>query len=134
MSVMLNMSQGKQDMRTYIATFNAARAKVPDAFPEELLCHLFLQGCRADLQKSISLQYPQTLDDYFKHAITISDIPGSSRTPHSHPKGHTDPKGPVPTKPGAQTCTHCGKPGHAAERCFQLHPELRKQRHKSNTT
>jgi hypothetical protein len=60
-SVMLNMSQGKQDMRTYVASFNAARAKVPDAFPEKLLCHL--QGCRPVLQKNIALQYLKTLAD-----------------------------------------------------------------------
>ena len=131
---LLNLSQGKQDMRTYIATFNALRAKVPSAFAEDTLCHLFLQGCRADLQKPISLQYPKTLVDLFKHAVTISDIPSHSRAPHQPPKGPSDSKSPGTSKPAMQTCSHCGKPGHAAELCFQLHPELRKQRHKSNTT
>jgi hypothetical protein len=131
---LLGISQGKSDMRSYIATFNALRAKVPKAFPEDTLCHLFLQGCRADLQKSISLQYPQTLDDYFKHAVTISDIPGSSRTPHPAPKGPPDTKGTSTTKTVAQVCTHCGKTGHSVERCFQLHPELKKQRAKPKNT
>jgi hypothetical protein len=43
---LLHISQGKLDMRSYIAAFNAFRAKVPTAFPEETLSHLFLQGCR----------------------------------------------------------------------------------------
>jgi hypothetical protein len=30
-------------MRSYIASFNALRAKIPDAFPEQTLSHLFLQ-------------------------------------------------------------------------------------------
>jgi hypothetical protein len=131
---LLGISQGKSDMRSYIASFNALRAKVPKAFSEDTLCHLFLQGCKAELQKNISLQYPQTLDDYFKHAITISDIPGSSRTPHPHPKDQTDSKGSEPPKISAQTCTHCGKSGHSVERCFQLHPELRKRRSKPKQT
>jgi hypothetical protein len=59
---LLGISQGKSDMRSYIATFNALRAKVPQAFAEETLCHLFLQGCRADLQK--------------KHLTTVSPEPG----------------------------------------------------------
>eukprot|EP00884_Botryococcus_braunii_P007097 jgi/Botrbrau1/16389/Bobra.0231s0005.1 len=50
-------------------------------------------GCRADLQKPISLQYPKTLADHFKHAVTISDIPGQTRTPHPNPKGPPDSKG-----------------------------------------
>ena len=79
---LLHISQGKSDIRTYISSFNALRAKVPKAFPEETLCYLFLQGCRPDLQKFITLQYPRTLAEYFQHAVTISDIPGHSRTPH----------------------------------------------------
>ena len=130
MSVMLNMSQGKQDMRTYIATFNAARAKVPDAFPEELLCHLFLQGCRPDLQKNIALQYPKTLAEYFTHAISLSDLPNSN--PLGSKSGKAEPKTDKPSsKP---TCTHCHKVGHTTERCFLLHPELRKKKPSSSKT
>lgn len=131
---LLHISQGKQDMRTYIATFNALRAKVPSAFAEDTLCHLFLQGCRADLQKPISLQYPKTLADLFKHAVTISDIPSHSRTPHHPPKGPSDSKSPGAAKPVAQTCAHCGKVGHSVDRCFQLHPELKRDRNKSKAT
>ena len=81
---LLSVSQGKQDMRSYIASFNALRAKIPNAFPEETLSHLFLQGCRPDLQRHISLLYPKTLAEYFQHAITLSDIPGSSKPPCAH--------------------------------------------------
>jgi hypothetical protein len=89
---LLSISQGKQDMRTYIATFNALRAKVPSAFSEDTLCHLFLQGCRADLQKTISLQYPKTLSDLFKHSVTVSDIPGPSKQPQHPPKVQATPR------------------------------------------
>jgi hypothetical protein len=78
---LLSISQGKQDMRGYIASFNALRAKIPHAFPEETLSLLFLQGCRPDLQRHISLLYPKSLAEHFQHAITISDIPVSSRPP-----------------------------------------------------
>ncbi len=71
---MMAISQGKQDMRSYIAAFNALRAKIPDAFPEGTLSHLFLQGCRPDLQRNISLQYPKTLAEHFQHAVTLSDL------------------------------------------------------------
>eukprot|EP00884_Botryococcus_braunii_P005755 jgi/Botrbrau1/15180/Bobra.0149s0045.1 len=107
-------------MRSYIATFNALRSKVPKAFAEETLCHLFLAGCRADLQKSISLQYPQTLEDYFKHAVTISDLPGPSKPVNPAPKFSPDSKSPGPTKTSAQPCAHCGKSGHAAERLLEI--------------
>jgi hypothetical protein len=131
---MLNISQGKGDMRSYIAAFNALRAKIPQAFPEETLSHLFLQGCRADLQKSITLQYPKTLADHFKHAIALSDLPGNSRTQHHTPKGQTDSKPSAPTNSVTHVCTHCGKQGHTAARCFLLHPELKRQRPKPNQT
>jgi hypothetical protein len=131
---LLSLSQGKTDMRSYIASFNALRSKVPKAFAEETLCHLFLAGCRADLQKSISLQYPQTLEDYFKHAVTISDLPGPSKPVNPAPKFSPDSKSPGPTKLSAQPCAHCGKAGHAAERCWKLHPELRQTKRKSSTT
>ena len=131
---MLNISQGKGDMRSYIAAFNALRAKIPQAFPEETLSHLFLQGCRADLQKSITLQYLKTLAEYFKHAIAISDLPGSSRPQHPNPKAQTEPKGSASKNSDTRTCTHCGKQGHTVERCFLLHPELKRQRPKPNQT
>lgn len=131
---MLSISQGRGDMRSYIASFNALRAKIPQAFPEETLSHLFLQGCRADLQKNIALQYPKTLADHFKHAIALSDLPGNSRPQLSDPKGQTDPKLPAPTVSGPHACAHCGKPGHTVERCFQLHPELKRRRSKQNRT
>jgi hypothetical protein len=59
MDQLMHLSQGKGDMRTYIASFNALRAKIPGAFSEEALSFLFLQGCRPDIVKSITLQYPK---------------------------------------------------------------------------
>eukprot|EP00884_Botryococcus_braunii_P010917 jgi/Botrbrau1/19827/Bobra.0124s0068.1 len=48
-------------------------------------------------RKSISLQYPQTLEDYFKHAVTISDLPGPSKPVNPAPKFSPDSKSPGPT-------------------------------------
>ena len=121
---MLGIAQGKQDMRTYIASFNALRAKIPNAFPEQTLTHLFLQGCRQDLQRNISLQYPKSLAEYFQHAITLSDLPGQSKPPTGGNKG-LGPAQPASQK-NSTVCAHCHKPGHTQERCFQLHPDLRK--------
>jgi hypothetical protein len=125
---LLHISQGKLDMRSYIAAFNALRAKVPTAFPEETLSHLFVQGCRSDLQRHITLQDPKTLAEYFQHAITLSDLPNSHRPQTNGNKPPADSK----TKPTSPlVCAHCGKPGHSEDRCFQLHPELRKRRPKA---
>jgi hypothetical protein len=126
---LLHVSQGKQDMRSYIAVFNSLRAKVPTAFPEETLSYLFLQGCRPDLQRNITLQYPKTLAEYFQHAITLSDLPNSHRPQPNVNKPPADSK-PKTTSP--LVCTHCGKPGHTEDRCFQLHPELRRRRLKAS--
>jgi len=128
-SQMMSISQGKQDMRSYIASFNALRAKFPTAFPEETLSHLFLQGCRPDLQRNISLQYPKTLAEHFQHAITLADIPGPSRPPAGGGKSSGTGKEADSSLKKAPLCQHCQKPGHTADRCFQLHPELRRPRH-----
>jgi hypothetical protein len=96
---LLHVSQGKHDMRSYIAVFNSLRAKVPTAFPEETLSHLFLQGCRPDLQRNITLQYPKTLAEYFQHAITLSDLPNSHR-----PQPNVN-KPPADSKPQAHQST-----------------------------
>jgi hypothetical protein len=126
---LLHVSQGKQDMRIFIAIFNSLKAKVPTAFPEETLSYLFLQGCRPDLQRNITLQYPKTLAEYFQHAITLSDLPISHRPQPNVNKPPADSK-PKTTSP--MVCTHCGKPGHTEDRCFQLHPELRRRRLKAS--
>ena len=123
---MLSISQGKQDMRSYIASFNALRAKIPDAFPEQTLSHLFLQGCRADLQRNISLQYPKTLAEYFQHAITLSDLPGQTRPPAGGSKGSSADRAADRALLKTSFCDHCKKRGHTQDRCFQLHPELKK--------
>lgn len=127
---LLRISQGKQDMRTYIATFNALRAKVPEAFSEALLSHLFLHGCRPDLIKSITLQYPKTLAEYFQHAIALSDLPSSQSKPSKAEKADQSDKSDKASKP---ICSHCSKPGHTADRCFQLHPELKKKKTPSSS-
>ena len=123
---LLSVSQGKQDMRSYIASFNALRAKIPNAFPEATLSHLFLQGCRPDLQRHINLLYPKSLAEYFQHAITLSDIPGSSKPPAGGGKSSGTGKEADNSLKKAPLCQHCQKPGHTADRCFQLHPELRR--------
>ena len=125
---MLGISQGKQDMRTYIATFNALRAKIPDAFPESTLSHLFLQGCRPELQRNISLQYPKSLAEYFQHAITLSDLPGQTKAPAAGSRSAGADKAADNSLKSALFCEHCKKSGHVKDRCFQLHPELRKSR------
>jgi hypothetical protein len=43
---------------SYIAAFNAARARVPGALCDEALCYVFLQGCRVDLQRPNIMQSP----------------------------------------------------------------------------
>lgn len=118
---LLNVSQGRLDMRSYISTFNAARAKVPGALSDETLCYVFLQGCRVDLQKSIIVQNPRTLDEYFSLAVALSDLSGTvpSTTSKKQEKASKDPSKPV--------CTHCGKANHSVEQCFKLHPELKKK-------
>jgi hypothetical protein len=130
MEQLMHLSQGKGDMRTYIASFNALRAKIPGAFSEEALSFLFLQGCRPDLVKSITLQYPKTLAEHIQHAIALSDIPGQTNPQYTAPKGPAGPPADKPKKAPSTTCTHCHKPGHIADRCFSLHPEVRKQRPK----
>jgi hypothetical protein len=104
---MLSISQGKQDMRTYIASFNALRAKIPDAFPEQTLSHLFLQGCRPELQKNRSLRYPKTFTEYFQHAISLSDLPGQTKTPASGSKGAGTDKAADSALRTTLLCEHC---------------------------
>jgi hypothetical protein len=125
---MLCISQGKLDMRSYIAAFNALRAKIPDAFPEQTLSLLFLQGCRSDLQRNISLQYPKSLSEYFQHAITLSDLPGQSKPPAGGSRGTGAGRAADSPLKKAPYCEHCRRTGHTQDRCFQLHPELRQHR------
>jgi hypothetical protein len=99
MEQLMHLSQGKGDMRTYIASFNALRAKIPGAFSDEALSFLFLQGCRPDLVKSITLQYPKTLAEYIQHAVALSDIPGQNKPQYPAPKG---PAGPETQSPESQ--------------------------------
>jgi hypothetical protein len=96
---------------------------------QQTLSYLVLQGCRPDLQRNITLQYPKTLAEYFQHAITLSDLPNSHRPQPNVNKPPADSK-PKTTSP--LVCTHCGKPGHTEDRCFQLHPELRRRRVKAS--
>jgi len=134
MEQMLSISQGKQDMRSYIASFNALRAKIPDAFPEQTLSHLFLQGCRPELQRNISLQYPKTLAEHFQHAITLSDLPGQTRPPAGGSKGSSADRAADRALLKTSFCGHCKKRGHTQDRCFQLHPNLKQHPpHKKKT-
>lgn len=120
---LLHISQGKQDMRAYVAAFNAARARVPGALSDDTLCFVFLQGCRPDLQKSIIVQNPKSLDEYFSLAVALSDISGSLPQQGKKHQDKSSDKNPG-TKP---LCAHCGKKGHTQETCFKLHPELKRK-------
>ena len=131
---MLSISQGKQDMRSYIASFNALRAKIPDAFPEQTLSHLFLQGCRPDLQRNISLQYPKSLAEHFQHAVTLSDLLGQTKPLAGGSRGTGTVIAADSSLKKAPFCDHCRKTGHTQDRCFQLHPELRKPRSDTKKT
>lgn len=125
---LLNLSQGKLDMRSYIATFNAARAKVPGALSDETLSYVFLQGCRQDLQRAIILQNPKTLEEYFSLAVSLADLSSSVPQQQSKKQDKTDKAGGSKAK-----CSHCGKSNHTVDQCFKLHPELKKDRQSKKT-
>jgi hypothetical protein len=124
---LLHISQGKCDMRTYIANFNAARARIPGMLKEIALSHVFLQGCRPEFRNAIALQKPQTLDQYIEAAVLVADINAEHMPPqHSRrPEKESSGKGPAPNPPSKLVCSHCNKSGHRVDRCFQLHPELK---------
>lgn len=117
---LLHISQGKSEMRTYIAAFNAARARVPGALSDDSLCYVFLQGCKTELQRLIVMQNPKTLEEHFSLAVSLADLSSSAGSSQSSKPGGKP--GDKPTKP---VCAHCKKPGHTIEQCFKLHPELK---------
>ena len=127
---LLHISQGKSEMRTYIANFNSARSRIPGELGDVALSHVFLQGCRPEYRTAIALQKPLTLDAYLEAAVLVADINFEYQTPavtvskkvekEKAAKGSTS--GSASVKP---TCSHCGKPNHSADKCFQLHPELK---------
>ena len=112
---LLTQAQGKADMRTYIASFNSARAKAPTVLSEEGLCFVFLQGCRADLQRAILVQGPKSLNEYFTLAVALSDL-ASSMTPPVKKASEKSPAGPA--KEGRPKCSHCHRTGHTVEQCL----------------
>jgi Retrotransposon gag protein len=116
---LLHISQGKSDMRSYIAAFNAARARVPGALSDEALCYVFLQGCRVDLHRPIIMQSPKTLDEHFSLAVSLADLSGSSPSSSKVPPKAGDKAAPKPI------CSHCKKTGHSSDQCYKLHPELK---------
>jgi hypothetical protein len=72
--------------------------------------------------------YPKTLAEYFQHAVTLSDIPGQSKPPAGGGKVPGAAKEADSFAKKALFCQHCQKQGHVADRCYQLHPELRRHR------
>ena len=125
---LLSSAQGKLDMRTYVATFNAARARVPGALSDETLCLVFLKGVHSDLQQSIAVQKPMTLAEHFSLAVLLADLHKGVPTPIPKKTGQTPPTADFAAK--RPTCTHCAKVGHTAEKCFQLHPDLKRMKGK----
>ncbi len=93
---------------------------------------MFLRGCRHDLKQAIALHDPKSLDAYISAADLVADLAGE---PPSNPQKRRD-KLDRPHKPSTPStplvvCTHCKKPGHTVDRCFSLHPELRKAKKKT---
>ena len=64
----------------------------------------------------------------FQHAVTLSDIPGNSKPPAGGGKVPGAAKEADSFVKKALFCQHCQKQGHVADRCYQLHPELRRHR------
>ncbi len=92
----------------------------------------FLRGCRHYLRQAIALQNPKSLDAYISATVMVADLAGE---PPSNPQKRSD-KVDRPHKPSTPStplvvCTHCKKPGHTVDRCFGMHPELRKIKKKS---
>lgn len=130
-----NMKQGKRTMRDFVALFNAARAKAPECMSEAMFMYTFKRGCRDDLRRAITVQRPSTLAEMFTLAVAVSDLHNSGGTSYGGgQKGSTPPSQPAQDKPAKEIkppCTHCGKMGHTLERCWALHPELRKGKSKN---
>ena len=125
---LLHITQGKSDMRTYIANFNAARSRIPGELREVALSHVFLQGCRPEYRTAIALQKPLTLDAYMEAAVLVADINSEYHpavAPSKKAEKEKSAKGSTSQASIKPTCAHCGKVGHSVEKCFQLHPELK---------
>lgn len=123
---LLGMVQGRRDMRTYIADFNTARSRVPGEFSDKVLSVVFLQGCRTEYRSAITLKDPKSLDECMKAAVLVADTLGDHSTPlKKTDQKPTQTKSSNPSSKSSTVCSHCNKPGHTAERCFQLHPELK---------
>ena len=129
---LLTIAQGKHDMRVYVANFNSARSRVAGALDERTLSHVLLRGCRHDLRQAIALQNPQSLDAYISAAVLVADLAGE---PPFNPQKRADRvvRDHKPSTPSIPlvVCSNCKKPGHTVDRCFGLHPELRKVKKKS---
>ncbi len=119
-------------MRSYVASFNSAKARVAGALDERTLSFVFLRGCRHDLRQAIALQNPQGLNAHISAAVLVADLAGETPPNPSKKADRVD----RPAKPATPStplvgCSHCNKPGHTVDRCFALHPELRKNRKKT---
>ena len=54
---LLNLKQGKLDIRSYITAFNALRSKTAVVLPDDLLCYLFVKGLRPAFQQTIVMLF-----------------------------------------------------------------------------
>ncbi len=114
-------------MRSYVASFNSARARVAGALDERTLSFVLLRGCRPDLRQDIALQNPQGLNAHISAAVLVADLARETPANPGKRADRVDRPAKAPT-PSTQVvvCAHCKKSGHTVDRCFALHPELRK--------
>jgi hypothetical protein len=72
------------------------------------------------------------LDAYISAAVLVADLAGE---PPFNPQKLADRvvRDHKPSTPSIPlvVCSNCKKPGHTVDRCFGLHPELRKVKKKS---
>jgi hypothetical protein len=127
-----SIRQGKTDIRQYTNRFLALQLRLVDQYPETFLCHTYLKGLRGDLTSLVSALNPTTLEEMIACAIHLAD------RPHAHPpsgsrQGQAKPQ--TPSLPSSvRKCTHCGAEGHTVDRCWELHPELKRKKKERKAT
>ncbi len=115
-----------------MASFNSARARVAGALDERTLSFVFLRGCRSDLRQAIALQNPHSLNAHISAAVLVADLAGETPSNPSKRSDRVDrPAKPATPSTPLVVCSHRKKPGHTMDRCFSLHPELRRSKKKT---
>jgi len=120
---LLHLTQGKQDIRNFVSTFNAARGRVPGAVNEATLKSIFLHALnRPEMRSALLLLKPKTVTDLIEAAVVYAEANPGGTTPSIPKKTENTPKNsgtPAKTRPH---CDHCHKSGHTAATCFQPPP------------